>query len=1094
MRSLRPLLAGVVAIAAVATVARPAAAQGPDVPGKRVLRLNPPLQFDEMGVEQGLPNSWITSMAQDSLGFLWFGTQGGAARFDGQSMRLFQPEPGVAGRIGSAFVTGLAAADGGVVWIATGDAGLYRYDSDTDALTALRASIDEPRALLSDGVTALLRDSKGRLWVGAGGVLHRLDADGQSFERMPLADDDDDGDPEEITALAESKDGSLWVATRSGAYRVDRESGEVLDHFRKASGDEPSLPSDTVLAILEDRAGVVWLGLDIGLVRRESDGRFTLLTRRTEGALRLPDDRVNALFEGRDGSLWIGTENGLAHVSPDRKSGQHFVNDPAFPDETRTYPKATFGMFQDRAGVLWVATKNGVLKFSQLRRQFRKFKMSGVTGEPLSFAGGTDGILWVGTYGAGLQRVDEARGTVELYSSLGTRGSADFVDLTREIYAMALDPAGTLWLVRDGLGLVRFDTRRGGHEVFEFDPDGEEGPPGERINAIALVGDVLWLATWGGGVVRFDPARREFTQFAGAGPEGLAGDHYYTVQPDRSAPGVLWLGTARAGLERFDTVAGKAQRFVIAGRGAEVAPGADVSVHHLYQAASGVLWLATDGEGLVRFEPTSGKASPVAATVGRMPRVIYAVLPDSKGRLWLPTDGRGLGAFEIDSGRLVMFGPADGASSEFNLSGAYQAPSGQLVLAGANDGYLRFDPATIAPDPYAPPVAITGFSIFGRPAELARPIWTLPTIELGFRQSAVAFEFAALSYASPGVRYRYKLEGVDSDWTETSRGSASYTNLAGGDFTFRVQAANHHGVWNEEGAAVTIAMAVAPWKTWWAFTAYGGLLLGVALGFVRYQSRRVENVRRALRLEAAERELELTGAVQEGFLPQSNRIDSAPYQLIGYYRPADRASGDWWWFEGGQDGAPLIVSCGDVTGHGAGPAMVTAAAATAFRLGERHRTPISRRLDDLNEVVRQVGAGRYQMTMSTVELDGATGKFLFHSAGGLPVMVTSRGGRPKLYPCRGTPLGTAEFMAGTIEGTMKPGDRMLVFTDGIPEVSNASKKQLGMRRMSKIIEDTAVLPLDQAVATLVAEAEKYMGGQPQDDDWTFAMIELAARR
>src|SRR5690606_17890343 len=125
--------------------------------------------------------------------------------------------------------------------------------------------------------------------------------------------------------------------------------------------------------------------------------------------------------------------------------------------------------------------------------------------------------------------------------------------------------------------------------------------------------------------------------------------------------------------------------------------------------------------------------------------------------------------------------------------------------------------------------------------------------------------------------------------------------------------------------------------------------------------------------------------------------------LFGFYRPADQAGGDWWWYE--VAGSKLTVLIGDVTGHGPGAAMVTAAVATAFRI-QSPDTPLPDRLRLCHEEVLRVAGGTYNMTVSAIELDYRTGRFAFYSAGGLPILRIRYDGRPRTLPCTGTPLGS----------------------------------------------------------------------------------------
>ena len=333
------------------------------------------------------------------------------------------------------------------------------------------------------------------------------------------------------------------------------------------------------------------------------------------------------------------------------------------------------------------------------------------------------------------------------------------------------------------------------------------------------------------------------------------------------------------------------------------------------------------------------------------------------------------------------------------------------------------------------------------------------------------------------------LEGVDDDWVDTDHGAVSYANLPGGEYVLRVRAADHRGTWTARDLSVSVDLAVAPWRSWWAFAFYGLIAVAIVLALRLRQQRKLQNMHRTLRLEAAEKALDLTRAVQEGFLPAEDSFDGYRARVHGYCRPAARAAGDWWWYERLDDNDSLLILAGDVTGHGPGPAMVTSAAATAFKVCHKYDPDLRTSLADLNDMVLSVGRGRYLMTMSGVVLDGLTGRFVLHSAGGVPPIRISQGGAVHVLPCRGTPLGSHGFTSGAKTHQLNPGDRLVTFTDGILELPLKRGRVLSMRSFAEMCKDTMSLDLGDAIRALVEKADDLRRDTPQADDWTLVMVE-----
>ena len=270
---------------------------------------------------------------------------------------------------------------------------------------------------------------------------------------------------------------------------------------------------------------------------------------------------------------------------------------------------------------------------------------------------------------------------------------------------------------------------------------------------------------------------------------------------------------------------------------------------------------------------------------------------------------------------------------------------------------------------------------------------------------------------------------------------------------------------------------------------YQGRVGDDCVALFRMQQQKVRRVEREGRLAVVERDLALSGAVQSGFLPEYNEINGAHLQLFGFYRAADACSGDWWWHEA--LGRRHVILVGDVTGHGPGPAMVTAAVATAFRvLTGSGLSDVKQAFELLNQVVLHVAKGKYHMTMAALELDEITGWWVVHSAGAPPILSLDQSGKHKVHFCPGSPLGTeSTFEIGRIEGRLSPYERILMYTDGIPEISLPNGTVLGMRRFAQIYERTRGQGLKDAAAAIVQLADQTQEGKPQTDDWTFTMIE-----
>lgn len=260
-----------------------------------------------------------------------------------------------------------------------------------------------------------------------------------------------------------------------------------------------------------------------------------------------------------------------------------------------------------------------------------------------------------------------------------------------------------------------------------------------------------------------------------------------------------------------------------------------------------------------------------------------------------------------------------------------------------------------------------------------------------------------------------------------------------------------------------------------------------------------ESLRESMELAAhkvqLEQEMALTGQLQSHFFPQESTLQAGELHLRAQYVPADRCGGDWWWHEECPDGS-LLVIMGDVTGHGAGAALVTGSMCTAIRCArdDGMLSDVPALMHLLNELLRGSTRGRYHMTLSVVRVDPERSTLQWWNAGAPPIMVRRKSGTIDTLTQRGTILGDETVQWGFLEDRMEPGDEVLVFTDGIPETERPGGKQLGLRRVRALLAECST-DNDNAGGgehELLEAVVKERGDLPQDDDLTLVVVRRSA--
>ncbi len=829
-----------------------------------------PPRFEQISLDQGLSQSAVLDILQDSRGFLWFGTQDGLNRFDGYGFVVYKHDNQDDGSLSDNFVQSLAEDSAGNLWVGTHAGGLNRFDRDSERFTVYRNDPEAPDSLIDNNVLAILEARDGTLWVGTAGGLDRFDPASDRFVHIPTNVSDGSGISGGIVqALAQDPAATIWVGTLDGGLsRQDPVTGSFV-HFRNDPADPDSLSHDNVQAILVDHQGILWAGTVAGGLNRldPGAGKFVRYQNDSSDPASLSSNNVLSIFEDADNILWVGTNGGgLERFDPATGTFVHHLPDANDPASLSVDTVQTIN--QDAGGVLWFGTfGGGVDKLDPSKQKFTHFRHNPQNSASLSsnfvwsFSEDPDGTIWIGTVGGGLNRFDRQAGTFTVYRN----DPDDPASLSSDqVWSLHRDRTGTLW-IGTAAGLDRLDRDTG--KVTRIPV------PVGVFNILEDSEGTLWLATGGNGLGRLDRETDQllFISDDPGDPSGLGDSFLTTLYEDRE--GRLWIGTFTHGLSRLVKAPGNASgppQFVRY----ENNPDDPNSLIHdtvlmLHQDEQGALWIATAG-GLDRFDPTTETFTHYSEKDGLPNDVIYAVLEDDAGNLWLSTN-RGLSRFNRAAGEFRNFDPGDGVqSNEFNQGAAYLTSGGEMYFGGIN-GFNVFRPEAVQDDPYVPPVVLTRFLLFNEPVRIGKDsplqqsIAQTSSIVLPYQDDFFSFEFAALDYSDPARNeYAYIMEGLDKDWNYVgNRRFAGYTSVPPGEYTFRVKGTNNDGIWNETGAAVNIIITPPFWQTWWFRIVAATLLIGSIAAVVAWRFHSIESQRRRLEVLVDERTEQLTTTLAE---------------------------------------------------------------------------------------------------------------------------------------------------------------------------------------------------------------------------------------
>ena len=752
---------------------------------------------DAWGTEQGFPGGPVHAIAQTADGYLWLGTDKGLVRFDGVTFRLIQPI--VDGQRALRAVLGLAADGDGGLWVRLAGPILLQYRND--AFVAAK-----PGAASEPLVTAMTRGRDGRLLASSmsRGTIRDV---GDRFEVLAAPETL----PKSVVISIVDTPGEVWLGTR--------DSGLVTVRSGRVSTIVDGLPDKKINALLPGEHDGLWVGTDKGVVRWTG----TALT--SAGVPQaLANVQALTLVRDRDSNVWIGTTSGAVM----RVSGGVVSELPLDAGHARG---AVTALFEDRDGNLWIGSARGLerVRDSAFVTFGRQQGLASGTVGPIH--ADEEGRLWFAAPDGGVGFLD--RGRV---------GRIDDRVLARDVVYSIAGRGRDIWFGRQRGGLTRFRQVSGAWSAVTYTQ--ANGLAQNSVYAVHEARDgSVWAGTLSGGASVFRDS--QFATYTTA--DGLASNSITSIAD--SPDGTVWFGTPNGVSALAD---GQWHSY------SSGLPSNDISC--LDVDSDGVAWIGT-GSGLAVIDKGEVR-SPKNRLLPQ--ETIVGIVADSAGFIWIASATR---VVRVARERLLQGDVSDADVREYGVPDGLQSTEGvrryRSAVADASGrvwlslghGLSMTDPSRRAA---TAPVLTHVESVLadGRSMSLDGPV----RVPAGPQR--LTFGYTGLSLSVPDrVRFRYRLDGFDRDWSEpVAARESTYTNLGPGRYRFRVMASNSEGEWNPAEAAVDLRIDPRIWQTtWFQLSAVIAIVLGSA-GLYRL---RMHQIARQLNVRFEERLAERTRIAQD---------------------------------------------------------------------------------------------------------------------------------------------------------------------------------------------------------------------------------------
>ena len=806
--------------------------------------------FSHLSINEGLAHNHCYSILKDSKGFMWFGTESGLSRYDGQDFKNYRHDEDDPGSIGGNRINDIVEDKNGILWIATLRGGLNKYDPSTDLFTSYPLVFEDTLTLPTDELNCLFLDSKGDLWYGT--YRHgfgKFNRQNKTFENYNLFTNFKN--PQHAweintvnTIIEDIKDDNiLWIGTgRSGLFRFDKKT-KSLQSFP----NQHDLYMSGIHDLYMESPGELWVaywGIGIGKynIRQDVWDMYIPDTDKYKEGDGYSNICISIEKKSED-EFWIaGGRDGLGIFN--KKTRQFNFIDPSKIVNPGAGQGFVSEILVNESDGVWIRDNtNGIYQIDPSRQSFKFVSTKAIKKQSRKGLNAANDFAFDPKKKRYLVSTGQADGLYIFNQNLELEKTAASSLPTQYSYQqfsdILIDSKGRIWIL-DWLKnkLLRYDESL--NLCVPYPLEQFEEFPEKDFTMSALAEDKkgnIWIGSYYGGLFKFNPDLKLFKKYIGSDPNEELTSKSMISSLLIDNKGRICMGTVYYGIYILDPKTEKFSVFKPQKNGGLI----QNRVQALAQDKYGKIWAGFYTKGIQIIDPDQGidqKIDLLTFDSGLLNENIVNIISDLHQNMWVQTEG-GLFAYDYKSKRFTKYDHKDGYLDYLNPYGMRSLSTGEICVGGS-EGFIIFHPDRLYKNTQAPKVVLTGFRVGEKDSKLEKRIDHFLKISLPYSDNFFTINFAALNFQLPVKNsYAYQLEGVDNTWVFSgNRNYASYTNISEGTYTFRVKACNNDLVWNENGTSVIITI-LPPWyRSWLAYLIYGFMLVATVYSFYYYQKRR----------------------------------------------------------------------------------------------------------------------------------------------------------------------------------------------------------------------------------------------------------------
>ncbi|WP_035652209.1 two-component regulator propeller domain-containing protein [Flavobacterium sp. ASV13] len=802
-------------------------------------------------------------------------------KFENYQFRLVDKEASKSG------IYTISQDQSGFLWMGTNGAGLFKYDGVN--YVAYEQNSKKSNSINSNLIYATYVDTRNRLWIGTDEGLCLYNRNLDNFESIDIQKKIKKETVISIKSIIEDNNGNLMLGTvNNGLLKLNTTTREIT----KVNSDVANNSNYLINSLVKDKKGTIYLGTNLGLKVFDPIKNETKKVNIGNDNRILSASIVSMCLDSNQ-NLWIGDGfKGLIKVDLHSKVKQAFF----YPI---TKKRIMSILARDSKTILCATENDGLIIVDDQGAVQKKYVNSKFNTRSLSSNSvwslllDKENRIWLGYYNKGLGVFDKINSKVNIIESLP--GNPQSLQ-TNCVTGIAKDHQGQLWISMEGGGVDVYNpTTKDFKHITKSDPSLYSGLTNDNITKVFIdKKQNIWLSSWNEGIFLLKKGSRSFINYNTKNTPNLASDNIMSITED--SRGVIWIGTFAKGLHYYTPSDGQFHhcnakpfltnaitnidiRNVMVDSDDAVWVGSTTglykvvtndfitfsvtsfrdkmseklknhksthTINALYQAKNKEIWIGTDGAGLFSYNKKTDLLKWYINFKGLHEKSISAITESNDGCIWL-SGKKGITKLNLKNNTTVNYSTYDGLlGNDFNNNAVLRDEDGMLYF-GSYEGLNYFNPSNLVRSKKQLPVYFTDLKLFNKsvgPLEKNSPLIKVLSetkkIILKHDQSVFTIDFIAVNYSFPARNeFAYYLEGFDDSWNYVgNKRSATYTNLAPGNYTFKVKASEKNGAWSKVPLELKIEILPPWWKTSFAYLFYT-LLLGAAIHFANqyYQNR-----------------------------------------------------------------------------------------------------------------------------------------------------------------------------------------------------------------------------------------------------------------